>query len=68
MFGDKMEEENRKYSFDPIFTIGIVGRCKIDTLQEVKDFFEMLEGFETIYIKTTKGTKLWIKEGDKNDY
>ena len=56
--------ENGNVSFDPIFTIGIVGRCKIETLKEVKDFFAMLDDFETIYVKTTKG-KLWIQEGDK---
>ena len=59
-----MENGNRTVSFDPIFTIGIVGKCKLGTLQEVKDFFEMLEGFETIYVKTTKGKKLWIQEED----
>ena len=59
-----MEIDNRKVSFDPIFTIGIVGKGKLDTLQEVKDFFAMLDGFNTIYVKTTKG-KLWIQEGDK---
>ena len=57
-----MEIDNGKESFDPIFTIGIVGKCKLETLQEVKDFFQMLDGFNTIYIKTTKG-KLWIQEG-----
>ena len=57
-----MENGNRNLEFDPIFTIGIVGKCKLDTLQEVKDFFEMLEGFELIYIKTTKGRRLWIQE------
>lgn len=57
-----MEGGNGKIEFDPIFTIGIVGKCRIRTLQEIKDFFEVLEGFETIYIKTTKGRRLWIKE------
>ena len=57
-----MDTRNRSTEFDPIFTIGIVGKCKLDTLQEVKDFFEMLEGFEIIYIKTTKGKRLWIQE------
>ena len=56
-----MDDGNR-IEFDPIFTIGIVGKAKMNTLQEVKTFFEMLEGFETIYIKTTKGNRLWIQE------
>ena len=62
-----MENRNRTGGFDPIFTIGIVGRCKIETIQEIKAFFEMLDGFETIYIKTTKGKKLWIQEEDSFD-
>ena len=60
----KMEDRNGTVNFDPIFTIGIVGRCKLETLQEVKDFFELLDGFDTVYVKTTKG-KLWIQEGDE---
>ena len=48
---------------DPIFTIAIVGKCKLSTMQKVKDFFDTLEGFDTVYLRTTKG-KLWIKEGD----
>jgi len=57
-----MDTGNRNMEFDPIFTIGIVGKCKLDTLQEVKHFFESLEEFEIIYIKTTKGRRLWIQE------
>ena len=60
----KMEERNGNVSFDPIFVIGIVGRCKLNILQDVKDFFDELEGFETIYVKTTKGKKLYIMESD----
>ena len=63
-----MEVEDEKNSFDPIFTVGLVGKCKIETLQEIKSFFSTLEGFETIYIKTTKGKKLWIQEDDNNEY
>ena len=59
-----MEERNGNSVFDPIFVIGIVGRCKIDTMQEVKHFFDELDGFETIYVKTTKGKKLYIMESD----
>jgi hypothetical protein len=63
---DGMEVENgrQKNTFDPIFIIGIVGKCNLDVLKKIKDFFAGLEGFETIYIKTTKGKKLWIKESD----
>ena len=57
-----MEVDNGNVSFDPVFITGIVGRCNLGTLKEVKDFFEMLEGFEIIYMKTTKGKKLWIHE------
>jgi hypothetical protein len=57
-----MEYGNDRIEFNPIFTFGIVGRCRLDTLKEIKDFFEMLEEFETIYVKTTKSKKLFIKE------
>jgi hypothetical protein len=57
-----MEYRNDKIEFNPIFTFGIVGRCRLDTLREIKDFFERLEDFETIYVKTTKSKKLFIKE------
>jgi hypothetical protein len=57
-----MEDRNGRIEFDPIFTIGIIGKCKIETIQDIKDFFSTLEGFETIFVKTTKGKKLWIQE------
>ena len=60
-----MEERNGNINFDPVFVIGIVGRCKIDTIQEVKTFFDELDGFETIYVKTTKGKKLYIMESEE---
>ena len=63
-----MEDKIRKERdiFDPPVTIGIVGHCRMGTLQEIKRFFQELEGFDTVYLKTTSG-KLWIKEGDSND-
>ena len=54
-----MEDRNGRIEFDPIFTIGIIGKCKIETIQEIKDFFSKLEEFETIYIKTT-GINLFL--------
>jgi hypothetical protein len=56
---------NGRIEFDPIFTIGIIGKCKIEKIQDIKDFFSTLEGFETIFVKTTKGKKLWITEEEE---
>jgi len=59
---------NRNSNFDPIFTFGIVGRCRIETLQQIKESSQSLKDFETIYVKTTKGKRLWIKEEENNEY
>ncbi len=62
----KITENNRTNGFNPNLSIGIVGYGSLDALKEIQDFFRTLEGFTTVYIKTSNG-KLWIKEGNKED-
>ena len=59
-----MEEKSKekKYNFNPVLTVGIVGHCPIETLQELKDLVESLPCFQVIFFKTSS-EKLWIKEG-----
>lgn len=59
---EKKIKENMN-GFNPNVTIGIVGYGPLDALQEIKDFFETLDGFNVVYIKTSSG-RLWIKEGE----
>ena len=46
--------------------IGIVGHCEIESLHEIKKFFQNLKGFRLVFFKTSTD-KLYIKEGDVDD-
>lgn len=54
-----------KTGFTTIVTVGVVGHCPIETLQELKHLLEALDSFDMVFFKTSSG-KLWIKEGDDN--
>ena len=56
------EKKIKMNGFNPNITIGIIGYGPLDALQEIKDFFEMIDGFKIVYIKTSSG-RLYIKEG-----
>jgi len=52
-----------KKCFDADVTVGIVGHCPIETLQELKRTLEAISDFDLVFLKTSSG-KLWIKEGE----
>ena len=56
---DKISKDNVFYSV----TVGIVGHCTIDNLQELKRLLETIPGFDLVFFKTSSG-RLWIKEGE----
>jgi hypothetical protein len=41
--------------------VGIVGSTDLETLQTLKDFFETLDGFSLIYMRTS-GSPLYITD------
>ena len=47
--------------FDAPVVVGLVGHTDIDKLQDIKDFFENLEGFRLVFFKTSS-EKLYIVE------
>ena len=59
---DEVRKENN--GFDVIVTIGIVGHCPIERLQEIKQVLEAISDFDLVFFKTSSG-KLWIQEGDE---
>ena len=64
MEGEIRQEKN---GFDVIVTIGIVGHCPLERLQELKRTLEAISDFDLVFFKTSSG-KLWIKEGDDETY
>ncbi len=51
----------RQSEFSPRIIIGIIGSTDLDTLRMLKDFFETLDGFTLIYLKTS-GNPLYISD------
>jgi len=49
-----MEDRNGRIEFDPIFTIGIIGKCKIETIQDIKDFFQLLKALKQFILRQPK--------------
>jgi len=60
-----MKEEIRKgkNDFDVVITVGIIGHCPLEKLNELKQAVEQIDGFGMVFFKTSSG-RLWIKEGD----
>ena len=51
---------------NPPVTIGLVGHCQFEDLQQLKRTLENISGFKIIFFRTSSG-KLWIREGDERD-
>jgi hypothetical protein len=62
----KQNKENIKHAqklheFNPRIIVGIIGSTDLSTLQTLKDFFDTLDGFTLIYLKTS-GNPLYITD------
>jgi hypothetical protein len=55
---DKVKEHQQ---FNPRIIVGIVGSIDLNALQTLKDFFETLNGFSLIYLRTS-GSPLYISD------
>ncbi|MBE3121953.1 MAG: hypothetical protein IMZ53_09040 [Thermoplasmata archaeon] len=49
----------KQHEFNPRIIVGIIGSTDLDSLQMLKDFFNTLDGFSLIYLKTS-GNPLYI--------
>jgi hypothetical protein len=59
----KQIKENKTHGqqFNPRIIVGIIGSTDLGTLQTLKDFFETLDGFSLIYMRTS-GSSLYITD------
>ena len=57
--------KGEKSDFNPRIIVGIVGKSDLDSLQQLKDFFDSLDGFSLIYF-TTAGNPLYITSNKPN--
>ena len=53
--------KGQRSDFNPRIIVGIVAKSDIDSLQELKDFFDSLDGFSLVYF-TTSGNPLYITD------
>jgi hypothetical protein len=49
----------KQYEFKPRIIVGIVCSADLESLQKLQDFFNTLDGFSLIYLKTS-GSPLYI--------
>ena len=47
-----------------MMTLGVIGRCDIDDLSQIKKHIEEIPGFRVVFFKTTSG-RLWIRIEDR---
>jgi len=65
-------QSQKQHDFNPRIVVGIVGSTDFNTMQTLKDFFDTLEGFRLIYIKTS-GNPIYLtdkkpsKENNRRD-
>jgi len=65
----KQTKENKPHGqqFNPRIIVGIIGSTDLGALQTLNNFFETLDGFSLIYLRTS-GSPLYItdKKPDKD--
>jgi len=64
----KEEKITTQTQFNPRIIVGIIGSADLETLHQLKTFFDALSGFSLVYMRTS-GSSLYItdkkpEEGD----
>jgi len=54
--------EDKPSQTDPTVTIGIVGHCRLSTVEQIKKFLDMLPDYYEVHCQVSPG-KLWIVTG-----
>jgi hypothetical protein len=55
------KKKTQNSEFNPKIIVGIVGSSELETLNTLKNFFENLDGFSLIYMRTS-GSPLYITD------
>jgi len=48
--------------FDPVVRAGIICRCRASILSEIKDYLDMIDGCDVIFLTKSNSNKLWINK------
>jgi hypothetical protein len=49
--------------YHQMMTLGVIGRCDINDLQQIKNDIEKITGFRVVYFKAASG-RLWLRTDD----
>lgn len=52
--------KNMQNKYHKMMTLGVIGRCNIDDLSQIKKQIEEIPGFRVVFFKTASG-RLWVR-------
>jgi hypothetical protein len=47
-----------------VMTLGVIGRCCIEDLPQIKNVIEEIPGFRVVFFKAVSSGRLWVKIED----
>lgn len=56
------KKNNTSEKSDPVVTAGIICRCRTSIFSEIKDYLDLIDGCDVIFLTKSTSNKLWINK------